>query len=58
MTLVAGLGITELMILVVLFGLVTLVAVLGLYWVIRVATRHGSGDAHRQAGGDGSRPPA
>ena len=54
MTLVVGIGAVELLILAVLF---VLVLGFGIYWVIRLATRHGAEDARRRAGDSADRPP-
>jgi hypothetical protein len=45
---VAGVGVVELLILVVIL---LLVVPFGIYWIIRLATRHGAEDARRQQGG-------
>ena len=55
MTMVVGIGAPELLVLVVLF---LLVVPFGLYWLIRLAVRHGSTDAQTQGGRRGPRPPA
>jgi hypothetical protein len=51
--LMIGIGAVELLILAILF---VLVLGFGVYWVIRLATRHGAEDAQRRAGGS-DRPP-
>jgi len=55
MTMVVGIGAPELLVLVVLF---LLVVPFGLYWLIRLAVRHGSTDAQRRADGRAPRPQA
>ena len=48
MTLMLGIGVPELLVLVVLF---VLVVGFGGYWLIRLAVRHGSADAQRKTDG-------
>jgi len=54
MTMVVGIGAPELLVLFVFF---LLVVPFGLYWLIRLATRHGATDAQRKSGGGPNRPP-
>jgi hypothetical protein len=55
MTMTLGIGAPELLILVIFF---LLVVPFGVYWLIRLAVRHGSTDAQRKSGEGPPRPTA